>query len=70
MKICSFLPSATETLFELGLGDEVVGVTYACDFPEAARSKPVVVRTRLPETRDGSELDAQVKQFLARKESL
>ena len=33
MKICSFLPSATEILFALGLADEVAGVTFECDFP-------------------------------------
>ena len=70
MRICSFLPSATEMLFALGLGEEVVGVTYACDFPEEAREKPVVVKTRLPETGDSGELDATVKEYISRRESL
>ena len=34
MKICSLLPSGTEILFELGLGDSIVGVTDLCDYPE------------------------------------
>ena len=38
MRICSLLPSATEILYALGLGDCVVGVTHECDFP------PEVVR--------------------------
>ena len=37
VRIVSLLPSATEILFELGLGDEIVGVTFECDFPAAAR---------------------------------
>jgi iron complex transport system substrate-binding protein len=45
MRICSFLPSATEILYELGLGDQVVGVTDACDFPVEAGTKTVVVRS-------------------------
>ncbi|HVE19382.1 MAG TPA: BtuF-related (seleno)protein, partial [Ilumatobacteraceae bacterium] len=38
MRILSLLPSATEMLFQLGLGDQVVGVTFECDFPPEARS--------------------------------
>jgi iron complex transport system substrate-binding protein len=33
MRICSFLPSATEIVYALGLGEDLVGVTYTCDFP-------------------------------------
>ena len=70
MRICSFLPSATEILYALGLGDSVVGVTYACDYPTEARSKPVVVRTRLPEELTGAALDRAVRDFVAAGESL
>ena len=41
MRICSFLPSATEILYELGLGDDVVGVTHECDFPSDASKKTI-----------------------------
>lgn len=70
MRICSFLPSATEILYALGLGDQLVGVTYACDFPPQARTKPVVVRTRLPEDLSGAALDHTVCEFVAAGESL
>ena len=70
MRICSFLPSATEILYALGLGDEVAGVTYACDYPPEARSKPVVVRTRLPEDLVGAALDRAVRESVAAGESL
>jgi len=40
--IVSLAPSTTEILFALGLGDEVVGVTEACDYPNEAKEKPEV----------------------------
>src|SRR2546422_1985088 len=42
MRIDSLLPAATEICFALGLGDDVVGVSPECDFPGAAREKPIV----------------------------
>ena len=43
MNICSFLPSATEIVYELGLQDQLFGVTHECDYPPEARNKPHVV---------------------------
>ena len=40
MRIVSLLPSATEIVFALGLGDELVGVTHECDWPPEAASIP------------------------------
>lgn len=48
MRIVSLLPAATEICYALGLGDDLVGVSPECDFPPAARTKPVVSRTLLP----------------------
>lgn len=45
MRIVSLLPSATEIVYALGLGDALVGVTHECDYPIAARAKPVVTRS-------------------------
>ena len=45
MNICSFLPSATEIVYNLGLQDSLYGVTHECDYPPDARNKPVVVRS-------------------------
>ena len=45
MHICSFLPSATEIVYELGLQDQLYGVTHECDFPPDARNKPWVVHS-------------------------
>ena len=45
MRIVSLLPSATEIVCALGLGDELVGVTHECDWPPEAASKPVLTRS-------------------------
>jgi iron complex transport system substrate-binding protein len=42
VRICSLVPAATEVLYALGLGDDVVGVTHECDWPPEAAEKPVV----------------------------
>ena len=47
MRIVSLLPSATEALFALGLGDQVVAVTHECDYPPEAASLPIVTRSTL-----------------------
>ena len=70
MKICCLLPSATEIAYAVGLGNEVAGVTYGCDYPVDARRKPVVVRSKLPRELTASEIDRQVGEFVARGESL
>ncbi len=70
MRIVSLLPSATEILFELGLGDDVVGVTFECDFPAAARTKRIVSTSALPAGLSPAEIDAVVKQRIADGEDL
>lgn len=70
MRIVSLLPSATETLFALGLGEEVVGVSHECDFPAQAKTKRVVIHSRLPHDAAPAELDRLVRESVARGESL
>ena len=70
MRILSLLPSSTEILFQLGLGDQVVGVTFECDFPPEARSKRIVSTSALPEGLTPAEIDAVVKQRMAAGEDL
>jgi iron complex transport system substrate-binding protein len=70
MRICSLLPSATEILYALGLGDSVVGITHECDFPPEVSGKRVVVRSRLPHTNDPAEIDHLVREFTHRGESI
>jgi iron complex transport system substrate-binding protein len=45
MRIVSLLPSATEIVFAIGLGDELVGVTHECDYPPEVAAKPVMTRS-------------------------
>ena len=54
MRICSFLPSATEIVYILGLQDQLQGVTFECDYPPQARTKPIVVRSVFEGTQLGS----------------
>jgi iron complex transport system substrate-binding protein len=70
MRICSFLPSATEILFALGLGDSVMGVTFECDHPPEARGKPVVVCSNLAQGLSEREIDRQVKMISGAGQSL
>lgn len=64
-RIVSLLPSATEMVFALGLGDELVGVTHECDYPITARSRHSVVRNALPiESMSQHEIDVAVTQRL------
>ena len=70
MRICSFLPSGTEILFALGLEDSVVGVTFECDYPAEARTKEVVVYTKLPPGLPEREIDRQVNEFSSQGRSL
>ena len=65
MRIASLVPSATEMLFALGLGDEVVGVTHECDYPRQAASLPHLTATVLPDGLDAGEIDATVKEIVA-----
>jgi iron complex transport system substrate-binding protein len=65
MRVVSLLPSATEILFALGLDKEIVGVTHECDFPPQARTKRVVIHSRLPHDASPSEIDRLVLRFRA-----
>jgi iron complex transport system substrate-binding protein len=64
-RIVSFLPSATEMICALGLGDRLLGVTHECDYPPEIMDKPIVVRNVLPiESMSQSEIDRAVTQRL------
>jgi iron complex transport system substrate-binding protein len=64
-RIVSFLPSATEMVCALGLGDRLMGVSHECDYPPEAAGKPVVVSAVLPvERMSQAEIDVAVTQRL------
>jgi iron complex transport system substrate-binding protein len=62
MRIVSLVPSATEMLFALGLGADLIAVTHECDYPPAARELPRVTRDVLPPGLSAAEIDAAVKE--------
>jgi iron complex transport system substrate-binding protein len=70
MQICSLLPSATEILYALGLGDSVAGITHECDFPADAAKKPVLLHPRLSLDVTPAEMDRQVSVLIANGESI
>ncbi len=66
----SLLPSATEIVFAIGRGDDLVGVTFECDFPIDARRRRVVSTSTLPDGLSASQIDAAVSERLAAGEDL
>lgn len=70
MRIASLVPSATESLFELGLGDSVVAVTHECDWPAAARKLPRLTRSVIPDGLPPAEVDAAVRELTGRGEAI
>ena len=61
MRIVSLLPSATEILFALGIEDQLVGRTHACDYPVEVASVPLVTRTVVPGALAGRPMDAVLR---------
>lgn len=70
VRIVSLLPSTTEILFALGAGDDVVGVTFECDYPPQARQRRIVSTSTLPEDLDPSDIDRIVSERMAAGEDL
>ena len=69
-RIASLVPSATEMLFALGLGDQVVAVTHECDYPSAAHGLPKLTATVLDSALNEAEIDAAVRERVERGEAL
>lgn len=70
MRIVSLLPSTTEILFGIGAGDDVVGVTFECDYPLQARERRIVSTSAIPEGLGPREIDDFVAAALARGDDL
>ena len=61
MRIVSLLPSATEILFGIGAGEEVVGVTHECDYPPEALGLPKLTSASTPGGTTSAEIDRHVR---------
>jgi iron complex transport system substrate-binding protein len=70
MRIVSLVPSATEMLFSLGLGSDLIAVTHECDYPPAARELPKITRDVLPAGLSAAEIDAAVSERTLAGESI
>jgi iron complex transport system substrate-binding protein len=70
MRIVSLVPSATEMLFALGVGDEVVAVTHECDYPEEALDLPKVTRDVIGPGLAADEIDAAVRALTAEGQAI
>ena len=65
-RIVSFLPSATELLYELDAQDRLYGVTHECNFPEEASTKPRVIQSVFePESMSSKEIDQKILELLS-----
>jgi iron complex transport system substrate-binding protein len=62
MRIASLVPSSTELLFALGLGDDVVAVTHECDYPQQAADRPHLTRSVIPEGLSATAIDTAVRE--------
>jgi iron complex transport system substrate-binding protein len=70
MRIASLVPSATEMLFALGLGDAVVAVTHECDFPPEVEGRARLTRSVIPEGLPPGEVDAAVREVTGQGRAL
>ena len=70
MRIASLVPSATEALYALGLGDSVVAVTHECDHPAEVTALPKLTSSVIDDGLEPAEIDRKVREVTARGESL
>jgi len=70
VRFVSLLPSTTEILFAIGAGDDVVGVTFECDYPVEARTRTIVSTSAMPEGLAPAEIDAFVAAAMRSGEDL
>jgi iron complex transport system substrate-binding protein len=70
VNIASLVPSATEALFALGLGESVVAVTHECDWPPEALERPRLTHSEIPEGLSPREIDAAVRDLTSKGEAI
>ncbi len=64
MRVVSLLPSATEIICALGAGEQLVGISHECDYPEVIRGLPVLCRARVPNEGPSGAIDASVRALV------
>ncbi|HET7504909.1 MAG TPA: cobalamin-binding protein [Kofleriaceae bacterium] len=63
-RIVTLLPSATEIVCALGAGDQLVGISHECDFPDAIRDRPVLTRSKIDSAASSRAIDAAVRAVI------
>ena len=69
-RIASLLPTATEILFALGVGERVVAVTHECDYPAEANAKTRILNTIVDASKNSKEIDAQVASLVSNDQNI
>lgn len=70
-RIVSFLPSATEILYELGVGDQILAVTHECNYPSEAKTKSRVINSVFnPKKMTSKEIDNKVVELVQTKKDI
>ena len=65
-KIISFLPSATEILYEIGAGSQIIGVTHECNYPKEAKLKPKIINSAFDaSTMSSKEIDDKIGELFS-----
>ena len=65
-RIVSFLPSATEILYEIGAGSQIVGVTHECNYPKEAKLKPRIINSAFDaSTMSSKEIDDKIVELFS-----
>ncbi len=70
MRIVSLLPSATEIICQVGLGDYIVGVSHECDYPSFVKELPNVTESLIPKDASSLEIDVAVRQQLSTEKAI
>lgn len=70
MKIVSLLPSATEIICQVGLGEHLVGVSHECDYPLFVKDLPSVTESLIPKDASSAEIDKAVRKQLSTEKAL
>lgn len=65
-RIVSFLPSATEILYEIGAGSQIIGVTHECNYPKEAKLKPKIINSAFDaSTMSSKEIDDKIGELFS-----
>lgn len=62
LRILSLLPAATEIIYQLGLENNLIGVSHECDYPSVVKQKPQVTSSTVQSSMSSKKIDQMVKK--------